>query len=52
MALPGTAAIPAPISRRLRLAEAAGRQIVEMAREDLRPSRIMTRAAFENAIRV
>jgi dihydroxy-acid dehydratase len=46
------AAIPAPLSRRLRLAEAAGRRIVEMAREDLRPSRILTRAAFENAVRV
>jgi dihydroxy-acid dehydratase len=52
MTLPGMAAIPAPLSRRLRLAEAAGRRIVEMAREDLRPSRILTRAAFENAIRV
>jgi len=52
MTLPGMAAIPAPLSRRLRLAEAAGRRIVEMVREDLRPSRILTRAAFENAIRV
>jgi dihydroxy-acid dehydratase len=52
MTLPGMAAIPAPLSRRLRLAEAAGRRIVEMAREDLRPSRILTRAAFENAMRV
>jgi dihydroxy-acid dehydratase len=52
MTLPGMAAIPAPLSRRLRLAEAAGRRIVEMAREDLRPSRILTRPAFENAVRV
>jgi dihydroxy-acid dehydratase len=52
MTLPGMAAIPAPLARRLRLAEAAGRRIVEMAREDLRPSRILTRAAFENAVRV
>jgi dihydroxy-acid dehydratase len=52
MTLPGMAAIPAPLSRRLRLAEAAGRRIVEMAREDLRPSRILTRSAFENAVRV
>ena len=52
MTLPGMAAIPAPLSRRLRLAEAAGRRIVEMAREDLRPSQILTRAAFENAVRV
>jgi dihydroxy-acid dehydratase len=52
MTLPGMAAIPAPLSRRLRLAEAAGRRIVEMAREDLRPSAILTRAAFENAVRL
>jgi dihydroxy-acid dehydratase len=52
MTLPGMAAIPAPLSRRIRLAEAAGRRIVEMVREDLRPSRVLTRAAFENAIRV
>jgi dihydroxy-acid dehydratase len=52
MTLPGMAAIPAPLSRRLRLAEAAGRRIVDMAREDVRPSRILTRAAFENAVRV
>jgi dihydroxy-acid dehydratase len=52
LTLPGMAAIPAPLSRRLRLAEAAGRRIVEMAREDLRPSAILTRAAFENAVRV
>ncbi len=52
MMLPGGAAIPAPDSRRLRLAEATGRRIVEMVEEDLRPSAILTRAAFENAIRV
>jgi len=52
MTLPGMAAVPAPLARRLRLAEAAGRRIVEMAREDLRPSAILTRAAFENAVRV
>jgi dihydroxy-acid dehydratase len=52
MTLPGMAAVPAPLARRLRLAEAAGRRIVEMVREDLRPSAILTRAAFENAIRV
>jgi dihydroxy-acid dehydratase len=52
MTLPGMAAIPAPLSRRLRLAEAAGRRIVEMVREDLRPSCILTPAAFENALRV
>jgi dihydroxy-acid dehydratase len=52
LTLPGMAAIPAPLSRRLRLAEAAGRRIVEMIGEDLRPSAILTRPAFENALRV
>jgi dihydroxy-acid dehydratase len=52
MALPGTAAIPAPDSRRLRLAEAVGRQIVETVKQDLRPSRILTERVFENALRV
>ena len=52
MMLPGGAAIPAPDSRRLRLAEATGRRAVDLAREGLRPSQIMTREAFENAIRV
>ncbi len=52
MMLPGGAAIPAPDSRRLRFAEATGRQIVTLAQERVRPSQIMTRAAFENAIRV
>lgn len=48
----GSAAIPAPDARRLAMAEEAGRRIVELAREDLRPSKILTRAAFENALRV
>jgi dihydroxy-acid dehydratase len=52
LTLPGMAAVPAPLSRRLRLAEAAGRRIVEMVREDLRPSAILTREAFDNAGRV
>lgn len=52
MALPGTAAIPAPDSRRLRLAEAVGRQIVETVRQGLTPSRILSDRAFENALRV
>jgi dihydroxy-acid dehydratase len=52
MMLPGGAAIPAPDSRRLRLAEESGRRIVALAREGVCPSQIMTRAAFENAIRV
>jgi dihydroxy-acid dehydratase len=50
IALPGNGAIPAPDARRLRLAEAAGRRIVDLVREGLRPSRILTEAAFENAI--
>jgi dihydroxy-acid dehydratase len=52
MTLPGCAAIPAPDSRRLHLAEASGRRIVQMAREGLRPSQILTPQALENAIRV
>jgi dihydroxy-acid dehydratase len=50
--LPANAAIPAVDSRRYALAHMAGRRIVEMVREDLRMSRILTRPAFENAIRV
>jgi dihydroxy-acid dehydratase len=52
MTLTGAADIPASDSRRLAVAEESGRRIVEMALEDLRPSRIMTRETFENAIRV
>lgn len=52
MTLPGGAAIPAADSRRTRFAEEAGRRIVAMVSEDLRPSRIMTAAALDNAIRV
>ena len=51
MALPGNAAIPAVDSRRNQLAQLTGRRIVEMVREDLRMSRILAKAAFENAIR-
>jgi len=50
--LPTNAAIPAVDSRRYVLAHMAGRRIVEMVREDLRMSKILTRKAFENAIRV
>jgi dihydroxy-acid dehydratase len=50
MTLPGAADIPAPDSRRLSIAEQSGRRIVEMVGEDLRPSRILTSAALENAI--
>jgi len=52
MALPGSAAIPAPYRERGQAAHAAGSRIVEMVREDLRPSKIITRAALLNAIRV
>ena len=52
LTLPGAAAIPAADSRRRRLAHLSGRRIVEMVREDLRMSQILTRAALENAIRV
>src|SRR5215813_4558775 len=51
MTLPGNAAIPAPDSRRMALAEMSGRRIVEIAREGLKPSRILTAQAFDNAIR-
>jgi L-arabonate dehydrase len=49
--LPGNAAIPAADARRNELARMAGRRIVEMVRDDLVPSKILLRAAFENAIR-
>jgi L-arabonate dehydrase len=52
MTLPHNAAIPAPDSRRLVWAHLTGRRIVEMVHDDVRPSRILTRQAFENAIRV
>jgi dihydroxy-acid dehydratase len=51
MSLPGNAAIPAVDARRNTLAQLTGRRIVEMVREDLCISKILTRAAFENAIR-
>jgi len=52
LSLPHNAAIPAADSRRHVLAHLSGRRIVEMAREDLRISRILSKEAFENAIRV
>ena len=52
MTLPGCAAIPAPDSRRLTIAELSGQRIVDMVGEDLTPSKIMTREALENAITV
>jgi L-arabonate dehydrase len=52
MSLPGNAAIPAPDTRRNRLAQLSGRRIVEMVEEDLTMDKILTREAVENAIRV
>jgi len=51
MSLPENAAIPAADTRRNRLAQLTGRRIVEMVKQDLRMSKILTREAFENAIR-
>ncbi|MBL8178898.1 MAG: dihydroxy-acid dehydratase family protein, partial [Bryobacterales bacterium] len=50
MSLTGCAAIPAPHKDRAQMAYFTGRRIVEMVKEDLTPSKIMTRKAFENAI--
>jgi dihydroxy-acid dehydratase len=50
MSLPGCAAIPAPYRERAQMAYATGLRAVEIVREDLKPSDILTRAAFENAI--
>jgi dihydroxy-acid dehydratase len=50
MSLPGCAAIPAPYRERGQIAYATGMRAVEIVREDLKPSDILTRAAFENAI--
>jgi dihydroxy-acid dehydratase len=50
MALPGSAAIPAPYRERGQVAYETGLRIVDMVWEDLKPSDIMTREAFENAI--
>jgi L-arabonate dehydrase len=51
LSLPGNAAIPAVDARRYRLAQLSGRRIVDMVREDLVLSKILTRQAFENAIK-
>ncbi|MFL6600302.1 MAG: IlvD/Edd family dehydratase [Steroidobacteraceae bacterium] len=50
MQLPGSAAIPAPYRQRQHVAYETGKQIVELVRKDIRPSSIMTRDAFLNAI--
>ena len=52
ISLSGSAAIPAPLKERSAIAYRTGLRIVEMVEEDLTPSRILTRKAFENAIRV
>jgi dihydroxy-acid dehydratase len=52
MTLPGAAAIPAPFRERMEMAYLTGRRIVGMVEEDLKPSDILTRAAFLNAIKV
>ena len=51
MALSGNAAIPAVDARRRVMAQLSGRRIVQMVKDDLKPSDILTRKAFENAIR-
>jgi dihydroxy-acid dehydratase len=50
LSLPGCAAIPAPYRERAQIAYQTGRRAVEIVREDLKPSDILTREAFENAI--
>jgi len=50
MSLPGCSAIPAPFRERMSMAYLTGKRIVEMVYEDLKPSDILTRKAFENAI--
>ena len=52
MALSGNAAIPAVDARRRMMAHLTGRRIVQMVKDDLKPSDILTKQAFENAIRV
>ena len=51
MTLPGCASIPAVYAHRLHIAEATGIKIVELVEKDIKPSDILTRSAFENAIR-
>ncbi|MCL2725312.1 MAG: dihydroxy-acid dehydratase [Polyangiaceae bacterium] len=52
LALPGSALIPAPLTMLLRYARAAGKQILKLVQQNLRPRDILTRNAFENAIAV
>ncbi|NLG48848.1 MAG: dihydroxy-acid dehydratase [Chloroflexi bacterium] len=52
LTLPGCASIPAVYAQRIQIAEATGIKIMELVQRDIRPSQILTRPAFENAIRV
>lgn len=52
LTLPGCASIPAVYAQRIHMAEATGIKIMELVEKDIRPSDILTRAAFENAIRL
>ncbi|MGA2942993.1 MAG: L-arabinonate dehydratase [Xanthobacteraceae bacterium] len=52
LSLPGASSIPAPDASHPRMCAAAGRRVVEMVWEDLTPDKILTPAAFENAVRV
>ncbi|MGA3216836.1 MAG: IlvD/Edd family dehydratase [Acidimicrobiales bacterium] len=50
MSLPGSAAVPAVDAGRFRIAQASGQRIVAMVADEIRPSRVLTREAFENAV--
>jgi dihydroxy-acid dehydratase len=50
LALPGSALVPEPLTKLLRYARAAGKQVLRLLAEDITPRRILTREAFENAI--
>jgi dihydroxy-acid dehydratase len=50
LALPGSALVPEPLTKLLRYARAAGKQVLRLIEEDITPRRILTREAFENAI--
>jgi len=52
LALPGSALVPQPLTKLLRYARAAGKQVLRLIAEDLTPRRILTREAFENAIMI
>src|SRR5688572_13335476 len=52
LTLPGAASIPAPDANHPRMAERSGRRVVEMVWEDLKPSKVLTRESFDNAITV